>query len=237
MNNKDNRDLMNVDSIVKNITTIGGIQLQHRISVYKQNTKNGGRNTEYETTYRSRMSKGGLNGCDSYQIRETKDYIIFSETFDYNGCEIKEDVKRKRNSVLFTYSDVENIRILLDKASAWFIEDRYRNDLFQYDKNGIPYAVSGKYENLFVMTNLSVGRGNFLAIQPVVVLDALNSIGYPGVIFKSSNGRIGTCTMSEYFALVRVTMTLLDNLYTNSLNLLNHYLLNKKGEDQNYAIY
>ena len=56
MNNKDNRDLMNVDSIVKNITTIGGIQLQHRISVYKQNTKNGGRNTEYETTYRSRMS-------------------------------------------------------------------------------------------------------------------------------------------------------------------------------------
>ena len=207
-----------VNSINKTITTIGDITISHKVVVFRKQ--------KMVTTSYPYMNEYKINNSESYYLRETKDYIVLTEGFGkFDSEERIERLKtHKKNSVLMTYSDISNIITLLNNASKWFTEDEYRNNLFKYDETGVPYAVSDKYENLCTLTNIVTGQDNFISIQPVVVGNALNSVGFPGVVIKCQTGVIGSCSMTEFMTLKRLLINLLDNLYSNSIALMDHFI-------------
>lgn len=242
---KDDKDYENIEYINRGITTIGSISIAHKVSVYKAPKKGSNDPQQYHRKQCSSYTFAGKLGYPSYFCRETKDYIVLQEGIaatktveEYERQKENITYKKRHVSVLLTYADVDNIKTTFDIASNWFIDEKYRNNLFLYDQSGIPYGLSHNFDTLSVLTNLTTGKGSFLSIQPAVVLDALNSIGYPGVVLKCSSGILGTCTMAEFFSLKRIVIHLLDNLYTNTLCLLNHlYILQKQGEKEDYVIY
>lgn len=243
MEEKNKKPLLdNIESISRIITTIGDIQIVHKVSVYKSIKKDRiYEGQSYLKQASSKVSFAGRMGVPSYYMRETKDYIILTEGLGRYTTHSKQEKLKKggpRASVVLTYEDLDNIRNLFNNVMKWFTLDEYRNNLFKYDTSGIPYGISNQFEGLSVLTNLSVGNGNFLGIQPSVILDAFSSVGYPGVSLKCSFGKIGECTMSEFMSLRRIVITLIENLYNNTLCLLNHFMMLKQEENQkDYVIY
>lgn len=231
-----------IESVTKVITTIGDLQISHKVTIFKQPKKGSSIPTDYIKNYNSKVTMAGRMGFPSYYLRETRDYVVISEGLGRYTPEYKKEklVKGGRKaSVMLSYDDVENIRFLFSNASRWFIEEEYRNNMFKYDSSGIPYGIDPKYEGINTLVNLSVGNGNFLSIQPTVITNAMEGIAYPGVEFKCTNGKIGECTMTEFFTFKKIVKTLLDNLYNNTLCLLNHFMLLKTegGDSEDYVIF
>ena len=172
----------------------------------------------YEVT----KSKGGVIGFKSVAFRNTRDSIIL-KGISFN----KDDIKRIPPSVYLTYSDVSEVKRIFTTASSWFTSD-IKNDLFQYENN-IPYRVSEKYNELSVVMNCTSGyAGSFLSIQPYVIIDSLNNIGYPGVILKCQQGVLGTCSLTEFMSLGSILIKNLENLYELSIQLMNHFMLQEE---------
>jgi hypothetical protein len=240
MENK-RKSIDDVETIYRHIATIGNITISHKVVVYKSPPKGSNKPQQYANSQCSKITLPGRMGVPSYYMRETKDYITLTEGFGkYDDANKKNMIKtRKKAYVSLTYPDIANVRQIFDNAYNWFTLEEYRNNLFKYDKSGVPYGISSQYEGLSTLTNIVTGTGNFLSIQPTVLLDALNSIGYPGVVFKGCNGVLGECTVGEFMSLRRIIFTLLDNLYQNSLILLNHFLMLEThgGNQDNYVIY
>ena len=70
--------------------------------------------------------------------------------------------------------------------------------------------------------------GSFLSIQPYVITDSLNNIGYPGVILKCQQGVLGTCSLTEFMSLGSILIKNLENLYELSIQLMNHFMLQEE---------
>lgn len=216
------KKLSNIDSLYRPIATFGNISLEHRVNLFEQSKVIGEKNVPYKKDFTSARSKGGMVGCKSSSFRTTKDALILKGM--YNN---KEEVVKIPPSAYISYRDIYEIKKAFKIVHSWFHSD-IKNDLFQYENN-IPYKISEKYEGLVAIATLKAGIiGGFLAIQPYVISDALNNIGYPGVILKCKTGIIGTCSVSEFMSLGTVLIKNLENLYEISINLMNHYMLQEE---------
>ena len=213
---------LNIDSIYRPIAVFGNISLEHRVNLFETSRVSGEKNIPYKKDFVSAKSKGGMVGYKSVSFRSTRDALILKSMMMN-----KEDVKRIPASAYLSYNDISEVKRLFNTATSWFTSD-IKNDLFQYEDN-IPYRVSEKYNELSVIMNCKNGMiGGFLSIQPYVLSDPLNNIGYPGVILKCQNGVIGTCSITEFMSLGSVLIKNLENLYELSIQLMNHYMLQEE---------
>lgn len=213
---------LNIDSVYRPIAIFGNIALEHRVNLFETSRVAGEKNIPYKKDFVSAKSKGGIIGFKSVSFRSTKDALILKSTM-LN----KEDVKRIPPSAYLSYNDISEVKRLFNTATSWFTSD-IKNDLFQYEDN-IPYRVSEKYNELSVIMNCKNGMiGGFLSVQPYVLSDPLNNIGYPGVILKCQNGVIGTCSITEFMSLGSVLIKNIENLYELSIQLINHYMLQEE---------
>ena len=216
------KNKLNIDSLYRPIANFGNIGLEHRVNLFEPSKVSGEKNVPYRKDFVSTKSKGGIIGFKSVAFRNTRDSIILK------GVSFsKDDIKRVPPSVYLTYSDVSEVKRIFTTASSWFTSD-IKNDLFQYENN-IPYRVSEKYNELSVVMNCTSGyAGSFLSIQPYVIIDSLNNIGYPGVILKCQQGVLGTCSLTEFMSLGSILIKNLENLYELSIQLMNHFMLQEE---------
>ena len=211
---------MKLDSIYKNVAIFGNILVKHRVHIFSVDKL--GMCAEYSSKFTSSKSKAGKMGYPSVNFKSTDDSIILEN--------IPKDSKtdKIRNSVYLSYTDLSEVIRVFKESTEWF--DKYKNDLFEYDKNNIPYGINQKYSNLHAIMRIKVGlKGTFLAIQPAVILDSMNSSGYPGIIMKTATGYIGSCTLTEFFSLQQIVVNMMKNLYQISNDLINQYLLTEAG--------
>lgn len=214
---------LNIDSLYRPIATFGNISLEHRVNLFEQSRVSGEKSIPYKKDFVSAKSKGGIIGFKSISFRNTRDALILKSMAKSKN----DDIKRVPPSAYLTYSDISEVKHLFSTANSWFTSE-IKNDLFQYEDN-IPYRVSEKYSDLSVIMNCKNGYvGGFLSIQPYVLSDPLNDIGYPGVIFKCQQGVIGTCSVTEFMSLGTILIKNLENLYELSLTLMNHFMLQEE---------
>lgn len=214
---------LNVDSLYRPIATFGNISLEHRVNLFEPSKVPGEKNVPYKKDFVSAKSKGGIVGFKSVSFRNTRDALILKSM----NIVSKDDVKRVPSSAYLSYGDISEIKRIFNIANSWFTSE-IKNDLFQYENN-IPYRVSEKYKELSALMNLKSGLvGGFLSIQPYVLSDPLNGIGYPGVIFKCQTGIIGSCSVTEFMSLGSILIKNLENLYEISINLMNHFMLQEE---------
>jgi hypothetical protein len=212
---------LDLDSIYKDIGTFGTIGLKHRVVLFSKDTKTG-KNKPYEQNFVSNKSKGGKCGYNSIYYRSTTESIIL-ETRDFDT---KDDIKLK-NSIYLTYNDIGEIERVCKEVTSWFENPQIKNDLFQYENNN-PYKISDKYMQLHSIMYPAIGLNRaFLVIQPAVITDFKTRMGYPGVIIKSISGVVGCCTITEFKSLSKILISNLRDLYKISLDLMNHYMLDK----------
>lgn len=217
------KNKLNIDSLYRPIATFGNICLEHRVNLFEPSKVPGEKSNPYKKDFVSAKSKGGILGFKSVSFRNTKDALII-KSMSQNS---KDDVKRVPASAYLSYGDISEVKRLFATANSWFTSE-IKNDLFQYD-NDIPYRVSEKYNELSVVINLKSGFvGGFLSVQPYVLSDPLNGIGYPGVIFKCQTGIIGSCSVTEFMSLGNILIKNLENLYEISINLMNHFMLQEE---------
>lgn len=212
--------VMDIDSIYRTVATFGNISIKHRVHVFSRAKNNS--TIPYKSKFTSSRSKGGLVGYPSISFRSTDDAIILENI-------PKKDTKddKVRVSVYLTYNDISELIRVFKESTNWFTE--YKNDLFEYENN-VPYGINSKYSNLHSIMKVKIGTpGTFLSIQPAVILDSMNSSGYPGIIIKTLNGYVGSCTLTEYFSMQQIVVNLLKNLYQISNELINQYLLSEIG--------
>jgi len=210
----------NVDSIFKTVAAFGNILVKHRVHILTLDKS--GHSLDYVYKFTSSKSRGGRLGYPSTFFNSSDDGIVLE------NIPKDKDTDKIKISVYLTYNDISELIRIFEESRSWF--EKYKNDLFEYDKNGIPYNVNQKYSELHAIMRLRFGiKGSFLAIQPAVILDSLNNTGYPGVILKSNTGCIGTCTITEFFSLQEVVINLMKNLYQISNELVNQYLLTEIG--------
>lgn len=217
--------IFNVDSIYRNVEQFGSILVKHRVNLFQKDKNN--KSVPYGKIFTSQKSGGGRQGFPSVAFRSTKDSIILESGFVYN----ENDEYKRPNSVLLSYNDVADVKRCFSDVTMWFTEQPYKNELFKYDNvSGVPFGLTQKYETLNVTIDLKSGlRGAFLAIKPGVIIDPLNSIGYPGVIIIGQQGVVGSCTMTEFMSLRDIVINSLNNLYSISVDLINQYLLASIG--------
>lgn len=210
----------NVDSIFKTVAAFGNILVKHRVHILTLDKS--GHSLDYVYKFTSSKSRGGRLGYPSTFFNSSDDGIVLE------NIPKDKDTDKIKISVYLTYNDISELIRIFEESRSWF--EKYKNDLFEYDKNGIPYNVNQKYSELHAIMRLRFGiKGSFLAIQPAVILDSLNNTGYPGVILKSNTGCIGTCTITEFFSLQEIVINLMKNLYQISNELVNQYLLTEIG--------
>lgn len=217
------KKLLNIDSLYRPIATFGNIGLEHRVNLFEPSRVSGEKSIPYKKDFVSSKSKGGVIGFKSISFRSTRDALILKSMTSYS----KDDVKRIPASAYLSYNDISEVKRIFNTANSWFTSE-IKNDLFQYENN-IPYRVSEKYNELSVIMNCKNGLiGGFLSIQPYVLSDPLNNIGYPGVIFKCQTGVIGTCSVTEFMSLGSILIKNLENLYELSIQLMNHFMLQEE---------
>ena len=209
----------NIDSIYKNIGIFGTIGLKHRVVVYSNDSKIN-KPKPYKTNFTSKRSKGGMIGFPSYSFRSTNDMLII-ENADF---ELR-DSSKIRNSVYLTYDDISEVKRIIKESLNWFEDSEIKNNLFVYENNN-PYKISDTYRTLHSIMYPKVGiKSNYLTVQPAVITDFTTRLGYPGIVLKTITGTIGCCTISEYKSMCSVVLSILNDLYKTSLELLNHHML------------
>lgn len=199
--------------ISKRITSIGNITIKHYV---KLNTfDRSGHKQTYANMY------NGMNSPTCY-LSNTSDAIILESYIS----ESERKDKQRSISVYLSYNDAIGIDTMFNEGYRWFNSD-IKNDLFEYTKDGKPYKVNEKYRQLNYTINLknTLLKGAFLCIQPAIITDMINTVTYPGVIFKCINGVLGTCTVEEFMNMRLVMRSLMNNLYQNSLLLINNTML------------
>ena len=209
-----------IGRINKVICTIGEITIKHSVGVKRGNLRE-----DVDKTYVNKYMTGKTL-FPSYYINHTSDGIILER--------MKENKKEGvMCNVYLSYVDIAPVIRCLNEAKYWFEDEEIRNNLYVYSEDDKPYKVSEKYQYLNAQCTLTTGRfkGGFLSIQPAVVSEAVNNVLYPGVVFKCQQGVIGVCTVDEFLSLRIILISLLNNLYQESLNLINNLSLYIGGND------
>jgi hypothetical protein len=224
------KSIKNTDRISKVINRFGDIVVKHVVTVSRVD-KGISKNVPYGYEYVSRVSYGGALGLNSTSFRDTRDSIILESGINMK-MRLKNEQKKIPPSIIISYSDLNEIKNLFEIGLSWFRDDPYKNELFLYSQDNKPYGISQKYDSLNSICYLKCGiLGSFLSIQPAIINDSLNNISYPGIIFKSNVGILGSCTFSEFLNLKSTLINLLNNLYIASMLLINQIMLYYKEGD------
>lgn len=206
-----------IDKVTKYVCKIGDMIVEH-ISIKQTFDK---KTNKYNSSFKIRTNKStraGSNGLSSIYIGNTFDRIILRSTKDMVNTD---NSWVPPPSIQFGYGDFNNLKMALDSVKEWFVEDKFRNDLFQYSTDSKPISVSSKYADLNVkFRSHSVLKESCMQIEPHVVSTFMDLERYPGVLIRGATGIIGSCTYIEFFDLRMILLDLLKNLYSNSINLL-----------------
>lgn len=208
-----------IDSIYKNIGYFGSISIKHRVVLYSNDPKTN-KNKPYKREFTSKRSKGGAIGFPSFSFRTTNDMIII-ETVDFEN----KDSPKVKNNVYLSYEDIGEVKRVVRESLNWFEDSEIKNNLFEYE-NKNPYKISDKYRSLHAIMYPRIGmKRSYLTIQPAVINDFKTRMGYPGIVLKTLTGTIGCCTITEYKSFCSVLLSVLNDLYKSSLELINHHIL------------
>lgn len=206
------------DKIVRTVCKVGDMEIKH-ITSHKTFNKTTGKYEDVLKSIKNNSSKAGINGLSSVYMGSTFDKIILESAKEMEKT--KDGKYIPKNSVSFGYGDYTNLKIALDYVSKWFTEEKYRNGLFQYTKDGKPYGLSTRYKNMNIKFKSRGGylNNNTLQMEPAVISTFMNTDTYPGVLLRGSTGIIGRCSVTEFYILKDILLDLIRNLYQNSLML------------------
>lgn len=217
------------DKVVKTICKIGDMNIKHIVNknIWDKST---GKYSKTFVLHKNNSSRAGINNLHSIYIENTFDKIILESSEN-----VKSDSKTfiPRPMISFGYGDFTNLKITFDEVFRWFKDERFRNNLFQYTKDGKPYGISSNYKTLNVKFRSHGGfiNNSTMQIEPAVVSANMNVETYPGVLIRGATGVIGRCSLTELAELKDILLDLVRNLYQNSLLLSIVGGMNDRQED------
>lgn len=218
------------EKVVKTICRIGDMNIKHIVNKHLWD-KSVGKYTPTFITHKNNSSRAGVNNLHSIFIENTFDKIILESAENVKNNDSKTYIPRPMIS--FGYGDFTNLKITFDEVFRWFKDDNFRNNLFQYTKDGKPYGISSNYKTLNVKFRAHGGfvNNSTMQIEPAVVSANMNVETYPGVLIRGATGIIGRCSLTELTELKDILLDLVRNLYQNSLLLSLVGGMNDRQED------
>lgn len=177
------------DSIYRTVFESNNVEVRVYANYYMEAAD--GATIPLEKYYKSKVSKGGKKNIYSVSKRAGRWKILLAS---------KSRNVQKSPSVMFGQNDLTTIKMLIAEGKRWFLEAPYRNNLFEYDKNGIPLKVSEEYENFKLLMYINdTYKDNFICIRPAVITNVvIQHTSYPGIIVSTNEGTICSVTYTEF---------------------------------------
>lgn len=155
------------------------------------------------STYKSKYGEDITN----YYSRTREGLVIKSMDHKYEDQNITSYI---------TYTNFHEIRELLSEIETWLTDPKFDN-LFKYTEDGKPFGVSEMFANLKYTAHL-VGRDKKFIMGIPAMISHYDET-YTGIRLKNEKGIIGDLTYSEFMNLKDLLNNLMNNFYSDSLNI------------------